>query len=63
MCCYLILLSLFYSELGLENPISDKILSPKTYPTPLTTQHLTLCPQPKNKAQLLRPKPNTLSLS
>ena len=38
-------------------------LSPKTYPALLNTQHLTLCPRSKTKAQFLRPKPKTLVLT
>ena len=30
-------------------------LSPKTYSVPLTTQHLTLCIQPKAKTQIPKP--------
>ena len=44
-------------------PISDKTLSPKTYPTPLTIQHLTLCLQPKTFSAKPRPKPKTLMLT
>ena len=61
MCYYLILLLLFYFELGLISPIPDKTLSPKTYPTPLTIKHLTLCPHPKTFSPKLGPKPKALS--
>ena len=52
---------IFYFGLDLISSKSNNTLSLKTYPAPLTTQHLTLCTQPKTKAQIPRP-PKTLML-
>ena len=56
-CVYIMLLILFIIFILFRiGPSKSKfefiILSPKTYPSPLPTQHLTLYPQTQIKAQI-----------
>ena len=53
--CYYYYYFIFYFGLGLISHKPDNTLSPKTYSAPLTTQHLTLYPRPKTKAQTSKP--------